>query len=111
MALPHVFGTINPGPALLQWLDDNFNYVAALVGTGGLVVQNVKSKGAVGDGVTVGTVAIQAATDAVGAGGGIVYFPPGIYRTTMIAVTFPNTTFLLDPAATLMAMTSANNEL
>jgi len=41
-------------------------------------VENVKKHGATGDGVTVDTAAIQAAIDAA-AGGGVVYFPPGIY--------------------------------
>eukprot|EP00831_Metopus_contortus_P040278 TRINITY_DN31562_c0_g1_i2.p1 TRINITY_DN31562_c0_g1~~TRINITY_DN31562_c0_g1_i2.p1 ORF type:complete len:275 (-),score=48.74 TRINITY_DN31562_c0_g1_i2:152-976(-) len=41
---------------------------------------NVKDFGAVGDGMTADTKAIQKAIDA----GGIVYFPPGIYRTGTI---------------------------
>ena len=40
---------------------------------------NVKDYGAVGDNTTDDTTAIQAALDAVAAGGGIVYFPPGLY--------------------------------
>lgn len=50
-----------------------------------LPVYNVKSSlwGAVGDGVTDDTSAIQAALNACGtAGGGVVYFPAGTYRTT-----------------------------
>lgn len=46
-------------------------------------VVSVKDFGAVGDGVTNDTAAIQAAIDAVGAGGGgIVFFPTGTYKTT-----------------------------
>lgn len=40
---------------------------------------NVSTFGAVGDGVTDDAAAIQAAIDAVGSGGGVVYFPRGDY--------------------------------
>jgi hypothetical protein len=40
---------------------------------------NVKEFGAKGDGVTDDTVAINAALDSVGAGPGVVFFPPGVY--------------------------------
>ncbi len=44
---------------------------------------NVKMFGAIGDGTTNDTTAIQTAIDAAGtAGGGVVFFPPGIYKTT-----------------------------
>ena len=47
------------------------------------LVYNVKAYGAVGDGTTDDTVAIQAAlTAAVTAGGGIVYLPAAIYKVT-----------------------------
>ena len=47
------------------------------------LVLNVKSHGAKGDGITNDTAAIQAAIDAcAGAGGGIVWFPLGRYKTT-----------------------------
>jgi polygalacturonase len=47
---------------------------------------NVKSFGAVGDGVANDTPAIQAAIDAVGAiGGGEVFFPPGTYKVIPVA--------------------------
>jgi len=51
---------------------------------------NVQDYGAVGDGTTDDTAAIQAAIDAsVAAGGGTVYLPPGEYRTTApIDITF-----------------------
>jgi len=42
---------------------------------------NVKSEGAVGDGTTDDTTAIQAAIAAAGEGG-CIYFPDGLYRTT-----------------------------
>lgn len=45
--------------------------------------KSVKSYGAVGDGSTDDTAAIQACIDACNtAGGGIVYFPPGTYKIT-----------------------------
>ena len=47
-------------------------------GRGGVV--DVTDHGAVGDGVTVDTAAIQAAVDQAGARGGVVRFPPGHYR-------------------------------
>lgn len=53
--------------------------------TGVVSVTNVKDStfGAVGDGVHDDTAAIQAALNAVsGTNGGVVFFPPGFYRTT-----------------------------
>jgi hypothetical protein len=43
-------------------------------------VVSVKDFGAVGDGVTNDTAAIQAAIDSVSSAGGTVFFPPGTYR-------------------------------
>lgn len=51
------------------------------VGMNGLGFQNVRDFGAVGDGATDDTAAIQAAIDAFPAGGGTVFLPPGIYQT------------------------------
>ena len=57
----------------------------ALVGISGLQAQlfrhglDVREYGAVGDGVTDDTAAVQAAINAVGTGGGTVYLPPGSY--------------------------------
>lgn len=51
-------------------------------------VYNVAGYGAAGDGTTDDTTAIQDAIDAAeAANGGTVYFPPGVYQTTGIAVT------------------------
>lgn len=43
---------------------------------------NVRTAGAKGDGVSDDTAPIQASIDAAGKTGGIVFFPPGIYKTT-----------------------------
>lgn len=54
---------------------------------------NVKDFGAVGDGVTDDTAAIQAALDAAEAGGPICYAPPGLYRIDGALVVPPGVTF------------------
>src|ERR1043166_7582413 len=53
---------------------------------------DVKLSGAKGDGVTDDTAPIQAALDAAGkAGGGVVFLPPGVYKTTAtLRCTFNN---------------------
>lgn len=56
---------------------------------GGPSVVDVKHYGAVGDGVTDDTAAIQAAIDAVESTGGLVFVPFGIYKTTA-SITIPN---------------------
>jgi len=48
---------------------------------------NVKDFGAVGDGTTDDTTAIQAAIDSVSTNGGHVYFPAGTYNCTTIVIT------------------------
>jgi hypothetical protein len=54
----------------------------AIANSFGLVF-NVRASGAVGDGVANDTNAINAAiAEAITAGGGVVFFPPGVYRTT-----------------------------
>ncbi len=55
---------------------------AAAVYDKGGAVHNVKAYGAVGDGSTDDTTAINNAIAALGANGGVVYFPPGTYKIT-----------------------------
>lgn len=49
---------------------------------------SVKDYGAVGDGVTNDTAAIQAAWDAISATNGVLYFPPGTYLCSSAALDF-----------------------
>lgn len=49
---------------------------------------NVKSYGAVGDGTTDDTTSIQNALAAIPSGGGVLYFPAGIYKYTGSTLTF-----------------------
>lgn len=68
----------------LSWaeMDANFNNLNTKVSE----IISVKDFGAVGDGVTDDTAAIQAAIDAVTITGGTVYFPVGIYRVSQITL-------------------------
>jgi hypothetical protein len=62
----------------------------------GQLVANVKLYGAIGDGMTNDTAAIQSAIDAcASAGGGIVWFPGGRYKTTnSLRVKFSNVSLM-----------------
>lgn len=56
---------------------------------------NVKQYGAIGDGTTDDTAAIQAAINAVPSNGGVVYMPAGRYKvTSALSITVDNTTLL-----------------
>jgi len=75
-------------------------------------IVSVKDFGAVGDGVTDDTAAIQAATTSAAATGNVVWFPAGIYRL-LSAISLPSNTdwrgtsgskIYLDPAMTLGAV-------
>jgi len=68
---------------------------------------NVVDAGAIGDGATVNTVAIQKAIDACGAdGGGTVQFPPGRFVTGTIQLK-DNVSLHLDANAVLLGSTNA----
>jgi polygalacturonase len=63
---------------------------------------SVRDHGAIGDGKTVDTVAINKAVEAAAAGGGTVYFPAGIYLTFSIRLK-SNITIFLDNGAVVLA--------
>lgn len=72
-------------------------------------VANVRDFGALGDGVTDDTAAIQAAVDGLPAIGGTIYFPPGTYLFTTTVFLPSNTTVKGDGPATIMkAIAGAN---
>jgi polygalacturonase len=72
-------------------------------------VFDVRQSGAVGDGKTFDTAAIQKALDACGAaGGGTVRFPPGTYLSQPLTL-HTKTIFQLEPGATLQASTNQND--
>ncbi|MEY5003504.1 MAG: hypothetical protein RL678_1313, partial [Pseudomonadota bacterium] len=86
---------------LQDYLEENLNLadVEFLQAGTGAVERSVQSKlrdvvsvkdfGAVGDGVTDDTAAIQATMNAVlAAGGGTVYFPRGVYRVTSLSLSW-----------------------
>jgi polygalacturonase len=64
---------------------------------------NIKSYGAKGDGITKDTKSIGKAIDACSrAGGGTVYFPPGVYHSGTICLK-DNITIYLEAGATLFS--------
>ncbi|MCX4608725.1 right-handed parallel beta-helix repeat-containing protein [Streptomyces mirabilis] len=71
---------------------------------------NVRELGAVGDGITDDTAAIQAAIDAVStAGGGVVYLPRGTYKLTDALTLKSNVALQGDGiAATVLTQTATN---
>lgn len=77
--------------------------VAALVGWPARDMADVRAFGAVGDGITLDTAAVNRAIAAVAhAGGGIVRFPKGTYACHSIRLK-SNITLLLDRQATILA--------
>ena len=65
------------------------------------VTVSVKTYGAVGNGTTNDTTAIQAASNAIPASGGILLFPPGVYLVTS-QITVPSNTIVQGQGATLL---------
>lgn len=89
VSLPKTWSEVTAETVKGKDLNDNFTAVTAQV-NGGLDDDNfddgykspyfnVKAYGAEGDGTTDDATAIQAASDAAGVDGGIVFFPPGTY--------------------------------
>lgn len=62
---------------------------------------DVKTFGAVGDGETDDTLAIQLAINSVGTKGGFVYFPAGVYKITRYLVYYSNQILWFDGATLL----------
>jgi len=69
---------------------------------------DVRSYGAVGDGVADDAAAIQAALTAAGVSGGTVYLPPGIYRTTIALAVPAKVTVRGVPGATILRPKAGN---
>jgi hypothetical protein len=79
-------------------------------GGGQRCVYDVRDFGAIGDGVTDDTTAINNAAAAVGSGGGIVYLPTGRYLISKVIRLQSNTTLLGDgPQASILAAAAAIN--
>lgn len=70
--------------------------------------RNVRTWGAIGDGVTDDTVSIQSAIDALPVGGGTVFFPPGRYLISATLI-LPNKPIILVGSATSNAVFGSNN--
>lgn len=70
------------GSSLVGFIHPGTGAVARTVQDKGREVVSVKDFGAVGDGVTNDTVAIQSAIDAIPASGGAVFLPAGVYNLT-----------------------------
>lgn len=75
----------NPSNAILG--ATNYHTHTIIDNDRNLLVDVVQDFGAQGDGTTDDTSAIQAASDAVyNSGGGVVYFPPGVYMVTSVDI-------------------------
>lgn len=74
-------------------------------------IVSVKQFGAMGDGLTDDTTAIQSALNSCENSGGLIYFPAGTYIITNGMYCYSNTTLLFDKGARLLRNASINNIL
>ena len=74
-------------------------------------IVSVKQFGAMGDGLTDDTTAIQSALNSCKDKGGLIYFPAGTYIITFGMYCYSNTTLLFDKGAKLLRNASINNIL
>lgn len=72
---------------------------------------NVLDFGAVGDGVTDDTTAIQAALDDKQTDGGTIYFPAGVYKVTASLLFYSNQQLIFEPGATILQGAAIDNLL
>lgn len=79
--------------------------------TGSDSIVSVKHFGAIGDGLTDDTTAIQSALNSCKDKGGLIYFPAGTYIITFGMYCYSNTTLLFDKGAKLLRNASINNIL
>ena len=77
-----VFGLAHTGDASSSYVTSTGSTTGRTLATRFAEVVNVKDYGAVGDGVTDDTTAIQAAISAVSVSGGTLFFPTGSYKVT-----------------------------
>jgi hypothetical protein len=89
------------GQALVKATDDDYATtwanIAGAVGGGDFI--NVKTAGAVGDGVTDDYGILQSVLNGVDPGGSCVYFPPGDYRTSQTLKITVDSTLILGAGA------------
>ena len=84
---------------------------AQQAGMTGLSIFNIKDYGAVGDGLTLNTAAINHTIDVCNAsGGGVVYFPPGVYLAGTVVLK-SNVTIYLEAGATLLGSKNLSDYL
>lgn len=87
----------------MRWIFGIGLLLSLAISVSGQNVYNVRQYGAVGDGLTLDTPAINAAIDAAEkAGGGTVWVPAGTYLCYSIRLQ-SNITFYLDAGATILA--------
>src|SRR5207253_1256820 len=103
----------SPGPALEVGRHRQEGGPSKMAPPNNLTVWDVMNFGAIGDGATDDTAAIQsainaAATSATGHGGGIVYFPPGNYKVSSTLQITTGGIHLLGPGPSATQLIGAN---